>query len=195
MVSCSGACCCVFRRSGKENYSGISKVCYLRCLRTIDRTQDCEEAIGLGHDYLPLPAQTIRLSCVVTFGHWACQACQVGPKLFESTMSPLFVVSGYFWILCPCSLMPLISGEPENCQEFFHCRWLKPSFDCFGEEYKIPNQPELSTFHTWNENVLTWEVAFPPKKFSVLERGEMAIRQEQQAQWATRCHIQQWCWF
>lgn len=30
-------------------------------------------------------------------------------------------------------------------------------------------QPELSTFGTWNENVLTWEVAFPQK-----ESGGMA---------------------
>lgn len=71
---------------GKENDFDILNVCYPRCVRTLghipfrSRLTFAEEAVGL--PALTCPVRNLgsaHPSCVVTFGHCACQASPVAP--------------------------------------------------------------------------------------------------------------------
>lgn len=124
VVSCSGglvfsACSGAFKRFRKENYSDISKACYLRCLRTVDRLTHGEDwpfakkATGLGRDSPPWPAQldiSDQTIGVVTPGHWVCQGCHVNPP---EQVTEVFLFTEILSSLWSCYLkinknMPLI---------------------------------------------------------------------------------------
>ena len=80
VVSCSGAGGCGFEGSGKEYYSDISKICFLRCTKTIDNFKDrfaiCQ--CDCHHDCFGLEIFTFRPTCVVTFGLWVCMDHHAG---------------------------------------------------------------------------------------------------------------------